>query len=185
MYAVTVDFTPTDTVNYNSLTGASAGNFVINKATPTVSVTNSPVTYNGSAQAATVSGSVAGSASTIQYNGSGTIPTNVGSYAVTANFAPTDTTNYTSLTAASAGNFVINKATPTVSVTNSPVTYDGTAKSAAVSGSVAGAASNILTGGQQRRQAQARMRLLADFTPTDTANYNSLTDSRCGQLRHQ
>ena len=55
-YAVTADFVPTDTTNYTTLTGFSAGNFVINKATPTatLAVNNSPQTYTGSAQAATV-----------------------------------------------------------------------------------------------------------------------------------
>ncbi|MFA6519488.1 MAG: hypothetical protein WCT41_01535 [Candidatus Paceibacterota bacterium] len=83
------------------------------RATPTLSVTNSPVTYNGSGQAATVSGSVPGTASNILTGGVAT-QTNVGTYAVTANFTPTDTTSYKSLTGASAGNFVINTANQTI-----------------------------------------------------------------------
>ena len=79
---------------------------------PTLSVNNSPVTYNGNPQAATVSGSVAGTVSNVKYNGSSSVPTNAATYAVTADFAPTDTKNYNSLTGASAGNFVIQKATP-------------------------------------------------------------------------
>ena len=49
-YAVTASFVPTDTTDYNTLTGLSAGNFVIGKATPTatLAVTNSPLTYTGS-----------------------------------------------------------------------------------------------------------------------------------------
>src|SRR6185369_4524145 len=109
---------------YTQTLNVSAGNFIINKATPTLSIVNSPVTYNGSAQAATVNGSVGGSVSSVQYNGSGTVPTNAATYAITANFTPTDTTNYNSLTAASAGNFQISAATQTATVTNSPVTYN-------------------------------------------------------------
>ena len=180
-YAVTADFTPTDTVNYNSLTGASAGNFVIDKVTPTLSVTNSPVTYDGTAKSATVSGSVAGTASSILTGGAAT-QTNAGTYAVAADFTPTDTTNYASLTAASAGNFVIDKVTPTVSVTNSPVTYDATAKSATVSGSVAGSASNILTGGAATQTSAGTYAVIADFTPTDTTNYASLTAASAGNF---
>jgi hypothetical protein len=88
-------------------------------ATPTLSVTNSPVTYSGSAQSATVVGSVGGTVSNVEYNGSATVPTAAGTYAVTANFAPTDSTDYSPLTAASAGNFVINSNTtpPSVSLT--------------------------------------------------------------------
>ena len=78
---------------------STALNQVVNKATPTLSVTNSPVTYNGAPQAATVAASVAGVLSNVRYNGSLTVPTNAGTYAVTANFVPTDTANYNSLTA--------------------------------------------------------------------------------------
>lgn len=44
------------------------GTLTINKATPTLSITNSPVTYNGSSQAAAVVGSVAGDVSNVEYN---------------------------------------------------------------------------------------------------------------------
>jgi len=75
--------------------------------TPTLSVTNSPVIYDGSAHAAVVVGSVDGTVSNVKYNGSSDVPTALGTYAVTADFAPVDNTNYSSLTAAPAGNFVI------------------------------------------------------------------------------
>jgi len=182
-YAVTADFAPTDTTNYKSLTGASAGNFIINQATPTLSVTNSPVTYNGAAQAATVSGSVPGVVSNVKYNGSGTVPTNANTYAVTADFTPTDTTNYKSLTGASAGNFVIDKATPTLSVTNSPVTYNGAAQAATVSGSVPGVVSNVKYNGSGTVPTNAATyAVTADFTPTDTTNYKSLTGASAGNF---
>ncbi len=77
-------------------------------ATPILSVTNSPVDYTGFPQAAIVVGSVDGVVSNILYDGSAVAPTNVGTYAVTADFTPTDTVHYNSLTAASAGNFVIS-----------------------------------------------------------------------------
>jgi hypothetical protein len=83
----------------------------------TLTVTNSPVVYNGSPQAAVVSGSVPGTVSGVLYNGSATVPTAAGTYAVTANFTPQNTAEYSTLTGASAGNFVISKATPTVTVT--------------------------------------------------------------------
>jgi len=180
-HAVTANFVPTDTANYNSLVGASAGNFVINKVTPTLSVTNSPVVYDGSPHSATVTGSVPGTASSILTGGAAT-QTNAGAYAVTANFVPTDTTNFNSLVGASAGNFVINKATPTVSVTNSPVTYNGSPRSATVTGSAAGTASNILTGGAATQTNAGTYAVTADFAPTDTANYNSLVGASAGNF---
>ena len=79
------------------------------KTNPTLTVTNSPVTYTGSAQAAQVSASVSGTVSNVQYSGSSTVPSSPGTYAITANFTPSDTTHYNSLTNASAGNFVISQ----------------------------------------------------------------------------
>src|SRR6185369_15923394 len=180
-YAIVVDCAANG--GFSATTNVAAGNFIINKATPTMSVTNSPVTYNGSAQAATVNGSVAGSVTSVQYNGSGTVPTNAATYAITANFAPTDSTNYNSLTAASAGNFIINKATPTLSVTNSPVVYDGSPKSANVNGSVPGTASSILTGGAASQTAVGIYPVTANFAPTDSVNYNSLTAASAGNFQ--
>jgi len=126
LYAVTADFVPTDTANYESLTGASAGSFEIEKATPTLSVTNSPVIFSGSPQAAVVDSSVLGLVSNVQYDGSSTAPTDPGTYAVTADFVPTDTANYESLTGASAGNFVIQPAGPflTLVKTADPTTFN-------------------------------------------------------------
>src|SRR4030095_9171208 len=100
-YAVTADFVPTDTANYNSLLGLSAGSFVITKAPPTatLAVTNSPQTYNGSGQAATVgisASSVPGAVANILTGGAAT-QTNAGTYAVTAGFVPTDTASSNSL----------------------------------------------------------------------------------------
>jgi uncharacterized repeat protein (TIGR02543 family) len=88
-------------------------------------VTNSPVFYNGSPQAAVVVGSVGGAVSNVLYDGSATAPTNVATYAVTADFTPTDTTNYNNLTGVSAGNFVINPAGPalTLVITPTPTTF--------------------------------------------------------------
>ena len=113
-YAVTANFAPADSTNYNSLTAAAAGDFVITKATPTLSVTNSPVTYNATPQSATVVGSVPGSVSNIKYAGSATVPTDVGTYAITADFTPVDSTNYLSLTGAAAGDFVIAGSSQTI-----------------------------------------------------------------------
>ena len=87
---------------------------MINKATPTatLAVTNSPVVYDGLPHAAEVGitvSSVPGSVSNILTGGAAT-QTNVGTYAVTADFVPTDTANYNTVTGLSAGNFVIESA---------------------------------------------------------------------------
>jgi len=188
-YAVTADFVPTDTTNYNTLTGLSAGNLVIEKATPTatLAVSNSPQTYNGSPKAATVSVATSSVPGTVAntLTGGMTTKTNAGTYAVTADFVPTDTANYNTLTGLSAGTFVIEKATPTatLAVNNSPQTYNGSPKAATVSvstSSVPGAAANILTGGAAAQSNAGTYAVAADFVPTDTTNYNSLTGLSAG-----
>ncbi len=172
---LSVQFTPTDTANYNTPAPKTV-TINVNKATPTISVTNSPVTYNGTQKVAIISASVAGSVTNIKYNGSSTAPTNASTYVVTADFVPTSSANYNSLSDASAGNFIINKATPIITWANpSAITY-GTALSGtqlnATSGEVLGtftytpSSGTILNVGNNQT-------LSVQFTPTNTANYNT------------
>lgn len=147
---------------------------------PTLSVTNSPVDYNASAQSATVTGSVPGVVSNVRYDASATVPTNAGTYAITADFVPTDNVTYNSLVGASAGNFVINKINATIIVNGYTGVYDGVAHGA--SGSATGLNSENLN---------SILRLGPSFTnvpggtptwtfpyPVDTVtNYNSATGS--------
>ena len=96
--------------NYN--VSYAAGTLTVGKATPTATlvVNNSPVTYDGSAHAATVgitASSVPGEVLNILTGGAAT-QTAAGTYAVTADFVPTDTANYNTLANKAAGNFIIN-----------------------------------------------------------------------------
>ena len=90
---------------FQDSSGSLSGGQTVNKATPTatLAVNNSPQTYNGTPQAATVgisASSVPGAVANILTGGSAT-QTNAGTYAVTADFVPTDTANYNTLTGAS------------------------------------------------------------------------------------
>jgi hypothetical protein len=87
------------------------GTLIVVKATPwaTLTLSNSTVTYDGSAHAAIVDitdSLVPGTVQNIRIGGAAD-QTNAGSYAVTADFVPNDTTNYDTLTALSVGNFTI------------------------------------------------------------------------------
>ncbi len=135
-YAVTANFVPDDSSDYQSLTGLAAGNFVISPATPVVTVTVGSYTYTGAAQgpssaptlpvsSGAVTWSYAGVAPTA-YGPSATPPTAAGSYTGTATVAA-DSNNTQS--SGSAG-FTINKANPTIVVTPYSVTYDGAAHTA-------------------------------------------------------
>src|SRR5439155_7043771 len=92
--------------NYTAASGLPAGNFVITQATPTASITNTPVIYNGVLQTATVA-CLGGGAATLATGGTGT---NSGSYPATVNCG--SSVNYTSATGLvpTNGPFVINPA---------------------------------------------------------------------------
>ena len=103
--------------NGNNENGFSGIQIVKTLATPSLALANSPVVYNGSARAAMVNGSVAGTVGNVRYAGLASVPTAAGTYPVTADFTPTDAGGFTSLTAAAAGNFTIQKAPLTVTAT--------------------------------------------------------------------
>ena len=161
----------------------------VNKATTTVTlaVGNSPVSYNGAGRAATVSITASNTPGSVQniLTGVAATQTASGTYAVTANYVPTDT-NYTTLTALSAGNFTINKATTTatLAVNNSPVTYNGVGQSAMVSitaSNTPGSVQNILTGGAATQTASGTYAVTANYIPADT-NYTTLTGLSAGNF---
>jgi len=84
-------------------------------STATLTVVNSPVTYNGQARSATVSLTASNTAGSVQNTMTGGVPTQTvsGTYPVTADFVPANT-NYTTLTGLPAGNFTI-LGVPTIS----------------------------------------------------------------------
>lgn len=122
-YAITAAYTGDN--NYSNSVTTSALPQTVTPATPTLAVNNSPQTYTGSPIAATITPSVGGLVGNVKYNGSTVTPTVVGTYAVTADFAPSDSTDYSALTGAAAGNFVIQAATPVVTVTVGTYVYSG------------------------------------------------------------
>ncbi len=173
--------------NYNGVTNSLS--FTINQATTTatLAVANTPVTYNGSGQAATVSitaSNTPGAVVNILTGGAATQMAS-GTYAVTADYVPTDA-NYTTLTGIAVGNFVINKATAsaTLAVANTPATYNGSGQAATVSitaSNTPGAVVNILTGGAATQTASGTYAVTADYVPTDT-NYTALTGIAVGNF---
>ncbi len=114
--------------------------FTINKATPIVTVSGGPFTYNGNPHAATVAvtgvGSVAVNGTmSVTYNGSATVPTHADTYAVNVSFISSDT-NYSN--ANGSGSITIVKASSTTVVScPASVIYHGAAQTpctAAVTG---------------------------------------------------
>ena len=126
-YTITSDFVPTDTTNYNTLTGLSAGNFVINKASAVCTVTGFSGTYDGLAHGAT--GSCKGVDATTVLAGLNLGSTFTNVPGGTANWTFTDGTgNYNNQNGSVA--IVINKADATCTVNGFTGPYDGAAHGA-------------------------------------------------------
>src|SRR4029453_9840736 len=138
-YAVTAGFVPTHSAHYNTLTGLSAGNFVINKAPVTATAGGGTGTYNGLTQspsACAVTGAYTGSLSCL--NTPAFVGPDANTYTITPNVIG-DTTNF--LVTLTNGSYKIDKATSTTTVTGGTFTYDGNPHPATVS--ITGAGLNL------------------------------------------
>jgi len=117
---LSVDFTPTDGTNYNSVSGTTVS-LVVNKATATISLSNLNQTFDGNPKPVTVTTSPVGlTVITTTYNGSTTVPSAVGTYPVIASL---NNSNYTA--APATGNLVISSTAASIFITNLAQTYTG------------------------------------------------------------
>jgi hypothetical protein len=169
---LSVTFTPNDTTNYSTVT--KTVQLTVSQATPTITWSNPAGIVYGTALSAIQLNATASVPGSFAYTpATGSIPT-AGTDTLSVTFTPTDSTNYTTATAAV--QLVVSQATPTITwAAPAGITY-GTPLSAAqlnatttVPGSFVytPAAGSVLTAGTDA--------LTVTFTPTDTANYTSAT----------
>jgi hypothetical protein len=169
---LSVTFTPTDTVNYTTVTATVT--LVVTIATPTITwATPASIVY-GRPLDSTQLNATANAAGTFIYTPAAGTVLGVGTQTLSVTFTPTDATDYTS--ALATVQLVVTQATPTITwAAPSAITY-GTALSAAqlnASSTVSGSFSyspvvgTVLSAGAQT--------LTAIFTPTDTSNYSTST----------
>lgn len=183
-------------IDATSFTNSTTGKITVgtdSRVTPVVAPTIGTYSYSGTAQGPnTATNTGTGTSYTFSYVGTvGTTyttssirPTNAGSYTVTVTVAANR--NYNSASS-SATAFTITKATPTatLAVINSPATYSGSAQSATVSisaSSVSGTVTTISTGGSTTQTNAGTYAVTASFVPTDSANYNTLTNVSSGNF---
>jgi len=163
-------FTP-DTGNYNTATKNDVS-ITVNKADPTVTwPTAATITYGVALSTSVLTGSTASVEGTFAWKNGTVIPTVTNSgYEVT--FTPTDTTNYNTLTHNVA--ITVNKADPAVSwPTATAITYGAALSASELTGGV-GSGTFAWTDGTTI-PAVTNSGYEVTFTPTDTANYNTLT----------
>jgi hypothetical protein len=146
----------------------------------TLAVNNSPAAYDGTAKSATVTisaSSTPGSVANILTGGAAS-QTAADTYAVTADFVPTNT-NYNTLTAQSAGNFVVSKATPSVTTwpTASAITSGQALSASALTGGNASVAGGFAFESPDTIPPVGTHAEAVIFTPTNAANYLTVTGS--------
>jgi len=158
--------------NYNAAADVLQS-FTIAKAAATITLSNLTHTYDGTPKSATATTNPAGlSGVSITYDGSATAPSNASSYAVIASLA---NDNYEAPNAT--GTLVINKATPTVTITGGLGTfvYNGLARTATASitgvgGANLGAATITYNGGSAPPVNVGSYDVVASFA--GNSNYN-------------
>ena len=170
-YSVT--FTPNDTANYNTVTRSVS--VTVNKATPTIIVapTGTAMTYGQTLASSTLSGGSASVAGNFSWTTPSTAPAaGTSSYSVT--FTPNDTANYNTVTRSVS--VTVNKATPVINATPtaSRITYGQTLASFTLSGGAANVAGNFSWTTPSTAPAVGTTVQNVTFTPTDTANYNTV-----------
>jgi sugar lactone lactonase YvrE len=112
---LSASFTPTDAIDYSTAT--STVTLVVSKATPSVTwPTPSPISYGTALGAAQLDATSTVAGTFVYVPAAGTVLTG-GSQSLSASFAPTDSTDYS--TAAAAVTLVVNKGTPSVTLTPS------------------------------------------------------------------
>ncbi|MBX2971046.1 MAG: gliding motility-associated C-terminal domain-containing protein, partial [Cyclobacteriaceae bacterium] len=172
---LSVDFTPTNTTNYNSVTGVTVL-ITVNKATPTITWANpAAITYGTALSVAQLNATANVSGSFVYNPAAGTVLNAGANQTLSVNFTPTDANNYNTVIGRTV-QITVNKANPVITWnTPSAITY-GTALSATqlnASANVAGtfvytpAAGTVLNAG-------ANQTLSVNFTPTNTNNYNTI-----------
>jgi hypothetical protein len=173
---LSLSFTPTDAVDYNTVTDTATIN--VDKATPTINWAKpADITY-GTALSTVQLDATASVPGTFTYlPAAGTVLKAGAGRTLSVAFTPSDTTDYNIVSATTTIN--VDKATPTITWANPADIIYGTALSAAqldAAASVPGtftytpASGTILTAGTNQTLSVA-------FTPSDTTDYNSAADT--------
>ncbi len=169
---LSVTFTPTDTTDYSNFTANVS--LTVNKATPAITWAAPAAIAYGTALSSTQLDATSNDPGTFVYSPpSGTV-LGAGSQTLSVTFTPTDTTDYSSLSASVT--LTVNKATPAITWAAPTAIIYGTAIGSAqldATASTAGvfvytpAAGTILGAGPQT--------LSVAFTPTDATDYLAAT----------
>ncbi len=171
------NFTPTDTANYNSVSDVDV-TVTIGKANPTANApTGLTATYGQTLDDVTLTNPTGNTAGTWAWVDNSTSVGNVGSNTFKANFTPDDTANYNSVSNVDVI-VTVGKADPTATAPTATATYGQTLDDVTLTnptGNTAGTWAWVDAGTTSVGNFGSNT-FKANFTPTDTANYNSVSD---------
>nr|WP_284694772.1 MBG domain-containing protein [Geomonas sp. Red32] len=172
-----VTFTPSDTANYNSVTGLTT--VLVNKAAPAISTlpTASAIVYKQPLSASTLTGGAASTPGTFAFSAPSTVPSAAGTYSAAITFTPDDGTDYN--TASGNVNVAVGKASQAIAVdtaapaTAAPNSTFNVAAHADSSLPVAITASGVCSGSGTSTGAGSTVAITMSGTAgTCTVNYN-------------
>ncbi len=170
---LTVIFTPTDTVDYTS--AMDSVSIVVLAATPAVTwLPPSPIIY-GTPLSSNQLNATANVPGTFAYTPTNGTVLNAGTNTLTVIFTPTDTVDYTS--AMDTVTLTVTQATPIITWTNpAPIAYGAALGSSQLNATanVPGSFAYNPPGGSVLNVGTNTLCVI--FTPTDTNDYNSVTD---------
>jgi gliding motility-associated-like protein len=175
--SLSVSFTPIDATNFNSVP-ATTVQITVNKATPVITWNAPAAIVFGTALGATQLNASANTTGTFTYTpASGTILNAGSNQVLSVNFTPANTNNFNPVTGVTVL-ITVNKATPVITWPDPAAITYGTALSTTQLNATANipgaftyspAAGTVLDAGTQT--------LSVDFVPTNTANFNLVTNT--------
>ncbi|MCK9316462.1 MAG: leucine-rich repeat protein [Verrucomicrobia bacterium] len=171
-HQLSVNFTPTDAVNYTS--ASKTVEIVVNKAASVITwTTPAPITY-GTTLSATQLNATANVEGSFAYSPAAGTKLNAGTHQLSVNFTPTDAVNYTS--ASKTVEIVVNKATPVITwATPAAITYGTTLSATQLNAAANVEGSFAYTPAAGTKLEEGTHTLSVTFTPTDIVNYNTAT----------
>ena len=171
-----VTFTPTDTTDYNTVTGSVT--VTVNKATPTVTAwpTAGAITYRPDSGLVGADGWHGFRCRHVLLDHADDSPA-AGTPSESVTFTPSDTTDYNTVTGSVT--VTVNKATPTVTAwpTASAITYGQTLSSSTLTGGTASVAGTFCWTTATTAPGCGCDFESVTFTPKDTTDYNTVTGS--------
>ena len=173
-YTAAVTFTPTNTTNYNKVSGSVP--VIVAKITPSVFVwpTAAAIVYEQTLAASALTGGEASVAGAFAFTAPATVP-NVGIYTAAVTFTPANTMNYT--TVSGSVSVTINKATPSVSKwpTASAITFGQTLADSTLSGGTTSVPGTFSFDAPATAPGIGTYTADVTFTPAVTANYYTVS----------